>query len=424
MTLAVAGLNHNTSPVEVRERLAFPQKKMQQALLQLHQQLGGGGAVILSTCNRVELYLHHERPEVSLGEQAIRFLSAFHGISPESFRNHLYVHENEKAVAHLFRVSASLDSLVVGEAQVLGQVHEAYLAAQSAQTTNKVVNALFQRAFSVAKKVRSETFIGSGHVSVSSIAVDLAASIFMELAGKTVLVVGSGETAALTLRHLVAHGARHVLVVNRNLDKARALAEPYSGEAITFDQLHDHLHRADIVISSTAAPHFVLHPRHFSEALQQRAHRPMFAIDIAVPRDIEPAVAEVDNVYLYDMDDLEQVAEENLATRREEMTRGLAIVERETAQFIAWRRGLLAEPALRSMTEELHAIRERELKRTLAALPDLTEEQRGEVERLASRIVKQILNRPLTHIKREAAHHDPNIVIHLARRFFGIDEAL
>lgn len=424
MTLAVAGLNHHTSPVEVRERLAFPQKKLEPALLQLHAQLGGGGAVILSTCNRVELYLYHEAPQVSLAEQAIRFLSAFHQLPPESFRNHLYLYENDKAVAHLFRVASSLDSMVVGEAQVLGQVHEAYLAAQSAQTTCKVINALFQRAFSVAKKVRSETSVGSGHVSVSSVAVDLAASIFAELDGKTVLVAGSGETAALTLRHLVARGAVHVLVVNRNPGKARAVAEPYGGEAITFDDLPNHLHRADIIIGSTSAPHFVLRPRHFEGALRKRAYKPVFAIDIAVPRDIEPAVGDIDNVYLYDMDDLEQVAQENLAARREEMERGLAIVERESAQFLEWTRGVLTEPALLSMTEEMHAIRERELKRTLAALPGLTEEQRAEIEQLANRIVKQILNRPLKHIKREAGHHDPNIVIHLARRFFGLDEAL
>ncbi len=422
MSLVVVGLSHHTGPVALREQMAFPTDVLPTALTHLHKQLDGAGVVILSTCNRVDLYVHRPGDADELYAEIRAFLSESHGLPEDQFQEALYELDGSEAVGHLFRVSASLDSLVVGEAQILGQVHDAYLAAQAAQTTDKVINALFQKAFAVAKRVRTQSTIGAGKVSVSSVAVDLAVSIFSELSEKTVMVIGSGEMAELTLKSLVSQGVRQVLVLNRNPERAERVAAQYDGEAVAFSELDRHLHRADIVISSTAAPRFVLHPESFQGALKQRGQEPMFVIDIAVPRDVEPGVADLDNVYLYNIDDLEDVVAQNIETRREEIAYSMAIVNRGLEQFLKWKAGLAAEPTLMSMAEEFSAIRERELEKTLRTLPDLTEKQRDEVAYLTERIVKNILRRPMAEIKQEIGHHDPNTVIHLVKRMFGLED--
>lgn len=422
MSLVVVGLNHNTGPVELRERLAFDKEALPRALLQFRKRLDGAGVVILSTCNRVEVYVHHTAPAEDVWAEVRGFLSEWHETPETDFRDALYEYADGEAVGHLFRVASSLDSLVVGEVQILGQVHDAYLAAQTEQTADKVIHSLFQKAFSVAKSVRSQSGIGAGKVSVSSVAVDLAMSIFMDLAGKTVMVVGSGEMGELTLKSLVDRGVGHVLVMNRSVERAKAIAAPFNGEGLGLDELGDFLYRADIVISSTAAPRFILHPEDFVEAVRRRDQKPMFVIDIAVPRDVDPAVGELDNVYLYNVDDLEQVVRENLATRRKEIEQCMAIVERGREQFLHWMRGLAAEPTIASMADELETIRKRELEKTLAALPDLNEKEREAVAYLTQRIVKNILQRPMSEIKREIGHHDPNMVLHLVKRLFGLKD--
>ncbi len=423
MSLVVVGLNHQTSPLELRERLVFSEKALPQALLRLHKELGGAGVVILSTCNRVEAYANSPSDTSELAEGIRRFLSAWHGIEETAFNDMLYEHDDDNAAGHLFRVAASLDSLVVGETQILGQVHDAYLLAKSEQTTDKIINALFQRAFSVAKEVRTKTGVGAGKVSVSSVAVDLATSIFMELEGKTVLVIGSGDMGELTLQSLVAHGAARVLVANRSQEHARVLAEARGGEPMGLSDLRHHLHRADIVISSTASPEFILEPKDFQEALKRRGQAPVCVIDIAVPRDINPDVGLLDNVYLYNVDDLKRVVAQNLEARRKAVEEGLAIVERGMGQFGDWLRSLVAEPAIRSMAGELEAIRSREVEKTLSALPELTEKQREEIDRLSKRLVNNILQRPMSGLKREIAHHDPKTVLHLVKRLFGLEDS-
>jgi len=422
MSLTAVSISHHTSPVALRERLAFSRDELAGALLRLKDRLGGAAGVILSTCNRVEVYAHGGSGGEELGDGIRAFLSEWHGVEEDEFRQALYTYRDKAAVGHLFRVASSLDSLVVGEAQILGQVRDAYLAAQTAQTTDKVINALFQKAFTVAKHVRTQTDVGVGKVSISSVAVELAASIFRKFPGKTALVIGSGKTGELALKSLVERGVTRVLVANRSIEKAQVLAASCNGEALALAELPPHLHRADIVISSTAAPGYVLGPADFRDALKMRGHKPMFVIDVAVPRDIEPRVAELDNVYLYDIDDLERVVADNLRSRRVEMERGMAIVEHAVDQFMCWMRGLAAEPTLVSISEELNAIRERELARTLAAMPDLTEEQRREVSYLTERIVRSILQQPMKRIKQEIGHHDPAAVLHLVKRIFGLKE--
>lgn len=423
MSLVVVGLSHHTSSLELRERLAFPAHEIPSALLSLTKSHEGAGVVLLSTCNRVEIYMSHPLPAEDLQAEIRTFLSQWRQMPESDFAEALYAYKDREMVGHLFRVASSLDSLVVGEVQILGQVHDAYLMAQTEQTTDKIIHTLFQKAFTVAKSVRTETSIGTGKVSVSSVAVELAESIFRALGGKTVMVVGSGEMAELTLKSLVDRGVRGVLVANRSPERAQKLAEAYGGESIAFEDLRNHLHRADIVISTTAAPRTILHVPDFHFALKQRGQEPMLVIDIAVPRDVDADVGDIDNVYLYNVDDLEQVVNENLEARRKEIDAAMALVEYGVDRFMHWMAGLVAEPTIVSVSEELDQIRQRELRKTLAALPDLTETQRREIDFLTTRIVRGILQRPAASIKQEIGHHDPHTVLHLVKRLFGIEES-
>ncbi|MBP8132258.1 MAG: glutamyl-tRNA reductase [Candidatus Hydrogenedentes bacterium] len=422
MTIALTGISHHTSPLALRERLAFPEARLEAALRALKKRLPDGGAVILSTCNRVELYVRDPGPAEELHAACRGFLSEWHDVPLDMFRPSLYELAGAEAVAHLFRVACSLDSMVVGEAQVLGQVQDAYLTAQAAQTTDKILNALFQRALKVAKDVRTQTNIGLGKVSVPSVAVDLATQVFGELGTKAVMVIGSGETGQLTLKTLIARGVGRVLLANRNIDRARKLAERFRGEPFGFDRLRECLALADIVISSTAAEEPILGPADFQRALRERNHEPMFVVDIAVPRDIDPAVNQLDNVYLYDLDALQQVADQNLEARRAEMTACVEMVSRQVDNFMRWRKGLRAEPAIVSMANELNVIRERELQKTLHALPDLSEKQREEVEYLTKRIVNTILQRPMTQLKQEVTEDDSGRALSLIKRLFGLKD--
>ncbi len=422
MTLTISGISHHTSPLELREQMAFSEEVLPQSMQRLKRLFPEGGAVILSTCNRVEVYVRSERPAMETFQQVRQFLSSQHGIPEDTFSNHLYEYEDREAIRHLFKVASSLDSLVVGEDQILGQVHHAYLVAQSEDTTDKILRASFQRAFKVAKEVRTRTNIGTGKVSVSSIAVDLAVSIFMNLADKTVLIIGSGDTGELALRSLVERGAGKVMVANRTLANAQELASQYAGDALSLDDLQSTLHAADIIISSTASKEPILQVEHFQAALKQRDRAPMLVIDIAVPRDIEAQVNQLDNVYLYDMDDLKQVAESNLEARLAEFDRCLEIIDHHVDQFIIWRQSLHAEPTIVSMTQEFNMIRERELEKTLAMFPDLSDAERQEVEYLTRRIVGGILQRPMTQIKQEVIRDDPNTVLRLVKRLFGLED--
>lgn len=425
MSLVVTGLSHHTSPLELRERLAFADKAMGPALQALRKRVEGAGAVILSTCNRVEIYLHHDSAASDLHEEVRRFIAEWHDLGRDEFEDALYDYDKREAVGHLFRVASSLDSLVVGENQILGQVHDAYLTAHAEQTTDKVISQLFEKSFSVAKRVRSQSNISVGKVSVSSVAVDLAVSIFMDLADKTVMVIGSGDMSELTLKSLHERGVGHVIIANRSVGKAQELASIYRGDAVALDRLDKHLHRADIVISSTAAEGYVLHVADFQHALKLRKREPMFVIDIAVPRDIDHAVKSLDNVYLYDMDDLQEIADKNLEQRRNEVDHCLQIVEDGVDKFCRWLNTLPAESTIVSMSQEANAVRKRELDKTLRALKHLSEKDREEIEYLTKRITNAFLQRPMSQLKREIAEHDGienHDLLGIVRRLFGLKE--
>ncbi|MBX6423687.1 glutamyl-tRNA reductase [Thermosulfurimonas sp. F29] len=417
--ILLVGLNHRTAPVEVRERFALD-KKGGSPLEILRENLPGANEVFfLSTCNRVEFLLISEDPEGVL-ENLKAILSRETGLSREEFEPHLYVMRNMEAVRHLFRVASGLDSLVLGEPQILGQVKEAYREAAARRTTGPILNRLLHRTFSVAKRVRTETGIGSYAVSVSYAAVELAKKIFGSLKGKTALLVGAGEMAELAAQHLLGAGVERMLVANRTLARAVELAERFRGEAYSLEELTECLLATDIVISSTGAPGYVITRDMVKPLLRKRRLRPLFFIDIAVPRDVEPAVNDLENVYVFDIDDLKQVVEENLGRRRKEALRAERIIEEEVLKFERWWRELAVYPTIKALREKAEAIRRRELARTLPRLRDLSPEEREALEVMTEAIVQKLLHAPITYLK-AGYHRMGREAITTVRRVFDLD---
>jgi len=399
MRIHVTGLNHEAAPVHVREKLAFPRHRLPEALEELCRVEGVAEAVILSTCNRVEVYVCTNGPP---GDALVSdFLASFHGVWPETFAPYLYGHDDVEAVAHLFRVASGLDSMVLGEAQITGQVREAYEAAS--EGAGPVLHRLFQHALSVAKQVRTHTDIGQGRASVGSVAVELAERIFESLADRVVLVVGAGEMGASVVRALRAAGSETTLVANRTYTRAEELASEWGGSAVRYDALPAHLAQADIVISSTDAPHYVIRPEDVAAAVRSRPDRSLFLIDIAVPRDIDPAAGDVDGCYLYNVDDLQAVVAETLTRRNKELGRCQAIVAAECDKFVRWLGHLTVAPTIGELSATLHAIKDAELGALGNRLPDLSEKDRQEIERMADRLVNKILHQPIQALRESSA---------------------
>ncbi|MDI6783055.1 MAG: glutamyl-tRNA reductase [bacterium] len=403
MIILTLGLNHLTAPVEIREKLAFTISQLPNALIQLRDRTKASEAVILATCNRVELYIVSDTAMRETMQLTKQFLAEFHQIPVTYFAANLYIHHGTGAVRHLFRVAASLDSMVLGEAQILGQVKEAYELAKETGFTGLMLNALFQRSFTVAKEIRSTTDIGKGAVSVSSVAVELAQKIFGDLHNRSVMIIGAGEMSEHTLRHLVDAGATSVIVSNRNYDRAVKLAESFQGRAVRFDECFEQMVDVDMVISSTGAPRFIIHKEKMIPVMRLRKHRPIFLIDIAVPRDIDPQVHTLDNVYLYNIDNLQQVVNNNLAERQQELAKCEMIIDKELQQFIQWYNSHTVTPIIKKLNTKLETIRQRELQKTLNQLSDLTPEQKEKIAYLTQRIANQILNSPLEQLKKRAA---------------------
>src|SRR5215472_13625009 len=322
MNLIVIGVNHQTAPVEVREQFTISEARLPEAVKTLAAQPGIEEAMIVSTCNRVELIARTKDADANLDG----CLKKMYGVDAQSYRKYLYEYRERDAIRHVFRVASSLDSMVVGEPQILGQVKEAYATARAVGAVNSQLDALLTRAFAVAKRVRTETAIATSAVSVASVAVDLAKKIFGNLQGKVVYLVGAGKICELAARHLLAHGVQKMYVTNRTYDRAAVVAKKFSGEAIPFEQLYDTVDRADIVISSTGAQHTIFASAHGEKFLSRRRNRPMFFIDIAVPRDVDPEMNKLDGIFVYDIDDLQQVVSSHIADRRQEADRAEAIV--------------------------------------------------------------------------------------------------
>ncbi len=421
MRYTLLGINHKTAPVEVREKLAIPESHLPEAMRRLVTHPGVAEAVIFSTCNRVELMARFANQPPDL----YAFLYEYFGVSPKSLFGQLYQHNDRDAVRHLFRVASSLDSMIVGEPQILGQVKEAYATARSVGAVHSSLDTLLTRAFAVAKRVRTETAVGNSAVSVASVAVELAKKIFGSLQGKHVYLVGAGKMSELAARHLVAHGAGAVFVANRTHERALELADKFSGKAILFEQLYDTAADADIIITSTGAPHHIFRREHGEMFLQKRKNRPMFFIDIAVPRDVDPAVNALDGIFVYDIDDLQSVVVSHAADREKEAARAERIIEQEVTRFYERLDTLDVVPTIVSLQDHLETIRQAEIDKVRGRLGDLTPEQELAVESMTKGIVNKVLHTPISTLKsaaREAKQKDPEstTIIELVRKLFNI----
>ncbi|HXY48156.1 MAG TPA: glutamyl-tRNA reductase [Terriglobales bacterium] len=419
MKFQLIGVNHKTAPVEVRERLAIPESRLAEACRRLVAHPGIAEGMILSTCNRVEL-LCNTRNGVAADLRG--FLRSYFRLDCDELEGHLYEYREQEAVRHLFRVAASLDSMVVGEPQILGQVKEAYATARAVGAVQAQLDQLVTRAFAVAKRVRSETAVGSSSVSVASVAVELAKKIFGNLHGKHVFLVGAGKMSELAARHLLAHGCESIFVANRTYERAVSLAYKFKGQAIHFEDLHNTCDRADIVITSTGAPHAIFRKEHGELFLARRRNRPMFFIDIAVPRDVDPAMNKLDGIFVYDIDDLQQAVASHAADRKKEAERAEAIVTAEVERFQARLQTLDVVPTIVSLQDHLETIRQAEIDRVRGRLGQLTPDQEMAVESLTRGIVNKIMHTPISTLKSAARDPESTTVIDLVRRLFNLQE--
>jgi len=403
MNILVIGLNHRTAEVGLREKLAFTDTKVGECIDRVKKMGLAHEAVVLSTCNRVEFYHVWDRPDTF--EYLKDFLAQLHKVEIPDFEKSLYFYRDSDAVRHLFRVASGLDSMVVGETEILGQVKKSYQLANSLKSTGVILNTLFQKSLNVAKQLRTQTKFYQGNLSVSSVAVQLAEKIFGDLTSKVVLLIGAGEMSEQTVERLVKRGVKGIIASNRSFEKAEKLAERFNGRAVRFDDLHNVAAQVDIVISSTAAPHLILQKEDVAKLMHERRQRPLFMIDIAVPRDIDPEVNTLDNVYLYNIDDLQSMADRHLTERQKEKEKAEALLHAEVERFMKWYESLELKPTLQKLQEKFEQIRLQELQKTLASLKELNSDQSSQIEYLTQRIVKNILHGPLSHLRENAESH-------------------
>ncbi len=420
MNIVLIGMNHKTAPLEIRERLAF---SCGEGLDPLREILKGPQvmeALYLATCNRVEVLAN--TLEVSEAVDSVKgFILSQGNLAPGEMEKCLYVHCGSDAVRHLFRVASSLDSMVMGEPQILGQVKDAYRQCVASKASGVILNRLLHQAFRVAKRVRTETAIAQNAVSVSFAAVELAKKILGHLQGRTILLIGAGEMSELAARHLIRHGAERIIVANRTYARAVRLAEEFHGFPVDFEHLEEKLQEVDIVISSTGAAGYVITREMIQAALRRRKNRLLFLIDIAVPRDIDPAAGGVDNVYLYNIDDLQAVVDENIRGRLGEAEKAERIIDDEVVKFSEWLNTLEVVPTIVSLREKAEAIMKDELEKTLAGMRHLADGEKKNIEILASSIVKKILHDPITGLKEESQNGSAIPFVAVMRRLFKLD---
>lgn len=423
MHIVVVGLNYRTAPVEVRERFTFAEKDLPQALEELKRTKSVLEGVIIATCNRTEIYVVVDRLHMC-GYFIRTFMEHWFGISREEFTEHLYIYEDQQAIRHLFRVTCGLDSMVLGETQILGQVRSAFLLSQSEKATGTWFNMLFKQAITLGKRAHSETAIGESAVSISYAAVELGKRIFGSFNGKKVLILGAGKMSELTAKHLSGAGADEVLVANRTFGRAQELAAKFDGKPCTMKEAMQRLNDIDILISSTGAEGYVITSSQVSKGMKQRADRPLFMIDIAVPRDIDPAISELDNVFLYDIDDLEGIVESNLEMRRGEAAKIEQMIDEEMEQFANWLQTLGLKPVIRALQEKSSQIHENTLDSLFNKLPELDERQRTVIRRLTKSIVNQMMHDPIHRIKEMVTDKQGADVLDLFTQIFALEDHL
>ncbi len=418
--ILLIGINHKTAPIELRECMAFSKDESSTAIDALRRIDGIHEVLLYSTCNRVELLMVADDRSQAV-DTAKRFLSDFNNIPLAEFEDSLYVHANDEAVRHLFRVAASLDSMVVGEPQILGQIKEAYRGAAQAKSAGVILNRLMHRAFFVAKRVRTETGIGDRAVSISYAAVELARKIFGSLEGKRVLLVGAGEMAELAVEHLIRNQVAETLVANRTFENGLELARRFKGQAIRFEEIAEHLRVVDIIISSTGAPGLVISRETVKPVIRARRSRPIFFIDIAVPRDIDPEINRLENAYVYDIDDLKGIIEENIEDRQKEAVKGERIIDEAVIRFREWHESLDVVPTIVALRAKLEAMADSEIKRTVQAQA-MSAEAAQALQRMMGSFINKVLHDPTMHLKRDGMLGDKSLSLDTVRKLFKLDE--
>ncbi|MFH0926353.1 MAG: glutamyl-tRNA reductase [bacterium] len=418
MKIIIVGLSHKTAPIEARERLSFPETKIKDCLITLQGKEHVKECVIISTCNRVEI-LAVVDDNISNGIQTIqKFLMEYSNLELKEIEKYLYKYLDNEAILHILRVACSLDSMVVGEPQILGQVKNAYEYACEAKTVGTILHNLMNKSFKIAKKVRTETKLGENAVSISFAAIELAKKIFDNLCDKTVMIIGAGEMGELAVKHLISSGIKSVIVSNRTYSRAQNLADEFKGEAVRFDKLIEELPKADIVISSTGAPHLVIHKKDIEDVMIKRKNNPIFFIDIALPRDIDPAVNGLDNVYLYDIDDLQSVVASNITERQKEVHKAEEIIKKELNKFHKWIQDRNLVPLIIDLRKQIVDVCETEAQKLFSRLPALEDEEKEAILLMANSIANKIAHKPTTVLKKHAASEGSEDYVKVIRSLF------
>lgn len=420
MNIIVVGLSHKTATVEIREKVAFSPNQIEKPLKELVALDSIIEGVIVSTCNRVEIYATTR--DIAGGIARVkRFMADYHHLPLESLENHLYSFHSEGAIRHVFRVASSLDSMIIGEPQILGQIKTSYGYAAEYKSSGVILNRFLHKAFSVAKRVRTETKIASSAVSVAFAAVELAKKILGDLADKTVMLIGAGEMCELAAKHFLNSGAKGVMVTNRTFERAERLADEFGGEAVHFEDLFEHLHRADIVLSSTGAPHCIIGPKDVEDVIRRRRFKPVFFIDIAVPRDIDPKVNDVENAYLFTVDDLQEIVQANLAQRNLEAEKAEEIISQEIGQFFKWLSTLEVTPAIVALRNRFDDIRRGELEKTISSWKDLPPDAEKRLESLTLALMNKLLHAPTKVLKQAGQGGRVDLYVDALRQLFELE---
>jgi len=418
MKVLVAGLNHKIADVDVREKLAFTGSKLEEGLLRFSSLPDVDEAIILSTCNRVELYANVSETEKA-AESIKTFLSEFHNINKDSLDNALYFYHDIEAVKHVFKVASSLDSMIVGEPQILGQLKDAFDLALAKKTTGILLNKLMKKAISAAKRVRTETRIAENAVSISFSAVELAKKIFTDLSKKVCMLLGAGEMAELAAKHLISNGVREVLVANRTFERACFLAEEFHGRPVKFEEFLQEMVRADIVICSTGAPSYIVMKSQMQKVMKERKQRQVFLIDISVPRNIDPEINDLENVYLYNVDDLQGVVDSNLFERQKEAEKAEKIITEELETFVKWQASLDSVPTIKALREKAEEIKKEEIDKLFHKLSGIDEKEREAIEYMATALVNKLIHPPTAALKEDSENRD--LLVAAVRKLYGID---
>ena len=421
--IIVTGLSHKTAPLEIREKFTIQDEVYNEVLSDLNSRESVFESLVLSTCNRTELYVVTNDYEKCIDEIKNSLLN-YHNLDEEIINNHFYSYTNEKAVKHLLRVTCSLDSMVVGEPQILGQVKNSYNLSSRNDSAGLILNRLFQYAFFVAKKVRSKTSIGSLSVSISYLAVELSKRIFEDLSDRTILLVGTGEMTVLAAKNLINSGIKNLLITSRTYENAAGLSTELNGTAIKLEEIYYRLKDVDIVITATGSNNYIFKPEHVNQALRLRKNEPMFFIDIAVPRDVDPRVNEIPSVFLYDIDDMQGVLDNNISTRKESAREAESIVDSHGDKFINWLEGLKVLPTIVKLREKMESIKRTELERIFGKLDNLDDNQKESINKLVDRLIGKMLHEPITNLKRESSSSLGAIYSDTVQKLYNLDKEL